>query len=161
MISNISTPVKTASSIVVLWQTDELATSKLIYGDTSGSLTSSTTLDSTLSIAHIATIPNLSESSTYYYQLVSADGEGNQATSSEQTATTTSAIEVQIQYVGGGGAVAPSDTLSPVITNVEVTDVGAFEATIKFDTNEDSTGFIEYGLDSNYTKRTGSPSFTT
>ncbi|MBI4691866.1 MAG: fibronectin type III domain-containing protein, partial [Candidatus Terrybacteria bacterium] len=162
VISNISTPVKTSSAIVIIWQTDELANSQVEYGRTSGIYTDFPALDSVLSINHAYTLTSLSESATYYYRVKSADANANQAISLEQTATTTSAREIVIQQVGGGGGIAvEKDTTAPVISNIQVLNIAAFEATISFSTNESVVGFALYGKGTTYGNTAGSSEFMT
>ncbi|RJQ31022.1 hypothetical protein C4572_03060 [Candidatus Parcubacteria bacterium] len=103
----------TASSIddnsaVITWTTDEPSTSRVQYGTATGSYTSSTTLDSTLTRNHSVTLTGLSYQTTYYYRVLSSDGNSNATTSSESSLTT---LEEQIgksqqtvtTVVSGGG----------------------------------------------------------
>ena len=91
VISGVSTSSLSSNSIRVLWNTNELATSKVWY-DTATPLviTTSTASDSTsaLSINHDRTLANISASSTYYFIVESADGTGNVARSSELSFST-------------------------------------------------------------------------
>jgi hypothetical protein len=85
------------STATVTWSTNEEATSKIVYGTTSayGSATSSALLLS----AHSIGIAGLTASTLYHYAIVSTDAQGNTATSSDQTFTTTSSEPGDI--VGG------------------------------------------------------------
>jgi hypothetical protein len=75
-----------ATTAMVTWSTDKNATSKVVYGTTSsyGSATSSASLVTSHSIG----VTGLSASTSYHYAVVSADTQGNTATSSDQTFTT-------------------------------------------------------------------------
>jgi hypothetical protein len=157
VISSIAVPVKTASQLVVLWQTDELSDSQVEYGTVSGSYPSSTTLDSVQSITHSSTIASLSESTAYYFRVKSADAQGNSTTSIEQSATTTSAKATV--YVGGG-SVAPSDSVPPVISNIKIKDISAFSAVVSFDTDEDTIALILYSKDLSYKKTAAADSYS-
>ena len=81
-------------SAIVTWDTDEAATSQVVYGLTS-SYGSATAIDETLTTDHSVSLTGLSEDTTYHYAVVSEDSSGNSATSSDQTFTTDSS--------GGGG----------------------------------------------------------
>ncbi|MBU2219323.1 hypothetical protein KKG15_02435, partial [Patescibacteria group bacterium] len=99
----------------------------------------------------------LTESTTYHFQARSTDAAGNLATSTDQETSTTAATEVITIYVGGGGPVSPTvtDTTPPSISNIKVSDIGAFNATVSFDTSEEASGFVEYGKDTNYGNNAG------
>ncbi len=159
-ISTISVPVKTSSQLVILWQTDELSDTQVEYGTKSGTYSLSTTLDSVLSITHSSTIASLTAETPYYFRVKSKDAQGNLATSAEQSATTTSTTATTIVYVGGG-SVAPSDSSPPVISNINVKDISAFNATITFNTNEDTIAAILYGENSDYKKTAAADSYAT
>lgn len=76
------------SNATISWTTDTAASSQVAYG-TSVSYTASTTLDSTLVTSHTVTITGLTGSTTYHFQILSTDGGGRLATSSDQMFTTT------------------------------------------------------------------------
>jgi len=162
VISDIATPVLTSSIAVVTWNTDELANAQVEYGDVTGVYGSTTALDNTLSISHAVTITGLTESTIYYYRIISADAKGNTATSSEQTFETTDSATPVVAGGGGGGCyIAPSDSTAPSITNIETSDIGMFGATVKFTTNESAIGFIMFGEAETYGYTIASPDFGT
>ncbi|KKR47497.1 MAG: Cell wall surface anchor family protein [Parcubacteria group bacterium GW2011_GWC2_40_31] len=109
-ISTVAASPVADTTAVITWITDEPANSKVYYGSTSGTLTSSTDTDSTLTRNHSVTLSGLSYETAYYYQVVSSDGNSNTATSSEGSFTT---LEQQINIsqqtintttiVSGGG----------------------------------------------------------
>jgi len=109
-ISTVASSPVADTTAVITWITDEPANSKVYYGSTSGTLTSSTDTDSTLTRNHSVTLSGLSYETVYYYQVVSSDGNSNTATSSEGSFTT---LEQQINIsqqtvttttiVSGGG----------------------------------------------------------
>ena len=79
MISSVaSTTQRTVASIT--WNTDELSDSKVIYGLTTD-YGSETSLDSTLTRIHSATLSGLAPATIYRYKVISADASGNRATS--------------------------------------------------------------------------------
>jgi titin len=151
VISNISTPVQTASALVIVWTTNELADSQVEYGTASGSYTNTTTLDSTLSISHAVMVSSLSEETTYYFRVISADAKGNSATSDEESISTTdSQTVINVITGGGGGGGAAVDSAPPKISGIEATDISAFGATVSFKTDEPATGYVLFGEESLY-----------
>jgi len=161
VISNISTPVRTADTLIVFWNTDELADSQVDFGLENGIYTNSGTLNPTLTMGHALTLSSLTSETIYHYRIRSADSQGNIGYSSNKSATTTSAKDVVIQYVGGGGSVAASDTTPPSISNIKTSSINAFDATVTFDTNEISTGYALYGKDKTYGNVAASPDLKT
>ena len=122
-VSSVSAGSIKDTSAVITWTTDEPANTQVQYGSSSGSYTTSTTLNSTLTRNHSATLTGLSFQSTYYYRVLSSDGNSNATTSSEsffttleeqinksqQTITTTTVISG-----GGGGGGSTGVPLSEV-----------------------------------------------
>ena len=91
VISAISaTPLATTSTVT--WTTNEVGTSNLWFGTTNPLVLGSSTLVSsgTLVTAHTVLLAPLATSTTYFYVVVSADGSGNTATSSQGSFTTLS-----------------------------------------------------------------------
>lgn len=87
VISSISaTPNPT--SIVITWNTDENATSQVVYS-TDLSYNSTTTLGISLQTTHSMTLTGLTESTTYHFLVISKDASDNTSTSSDQTIQTT------------------------------------------------------------------------
>jgi hypothetical protein len=78
----------TQNSATVTWTTNEAADSQVKYG-TSAAYGSTTTLDATKVTTHSVSISGLSAGTTYHYQVVSKDANGNTATSADATFTTT------------------------------------------------------------------------
>ncbi|MBX4186771.1 MAG: DUF2341 domain-containing protein [Candidatus Doudnabacteria bacterium] len=150
VISNISTPVTAPTAGVIVWETNELATTQAIWSATSGNLNNQTTLDSTLSIFHIVTLSALAEDTEYFFQVKSQDSAGNETVSAESSFTTGSTTVItQIVAGGGGGSNVTLDTTPPNISSVAVASVSAFTAQISFTTDEDSYGLVEYGTEAN------------
>jgi len=163
VITNISTPVLAPTAGVIVWQTDEPSTTQADYGTVSGTYTTTTTLDTTLTIFHIVSLNNLAENTRYYFDVRSKDAAGNEAVSPESNLVT--GVTTIVQVVGGGGGgggtnyPAP-DTTPPQISNVKVANTAAFGATITFNTDEDSVGFVNYGTaDGQFTLTAGSANY--
>ncbi|PIQ80079.1 MAG: hypothetical protein COV79_02390, partial [Parcubacteria group bacterium CG11_big_fil_rev_8_21_14_0_20_41_14] len=138
VISDIVTPVTSSNAIVIVWTTDEPATSQVLWGTTLGDRTKYTTTDNTKSIYHVATLSSattnagtaggtneLTPSSTYYYVVKSDDVAGNTTTSDEQSVTTpaTGAVTITNIVVVRASSDPVTDTTAPSISNVVVSDI--------------------------------------
>ncbi len=92
VISAVSATTTTATTTQIGWVTNELSTTKLIYGTTTPVLFSSATttpsIVSGLSLNHSVNLSGLTASTTYYFVVESADSAGNAATSSQMSFTT-------------------------------------------------------------------------
>jgi len=74
---------------IISWNTDEPATTQVIFATTSnGEYDNQTVKDENPSMTHIVIVPNLVGSSTYHYRAVSVDKAGNEARSSDYTILT-------------------------------------------------------------------------
>ncbi len=82
------TPAPSFSTATITWTTDELATTKVMYGTASGTLTSTATVDD-VTLSHAALLTGLIPRTTYYFKVVSTDVAGNTAESAEQSFQTT------------------------------------------------------------------------
>ncbi len=112
VISSISASNVTTSSSDITWTTDELANSQVYYG-TSISY-GSTGSSSSMLTSHSQSISGLSASTLYHYIVVSADALGNQATSSDQTFTTSAVVTGPTFAPGsqtGGGSASAADMM--------------------------------------------------
>ncbi|MBN1569652.1 MAG: fibronectin type III domain-containing protein [Acidobacteria bacterium] len=132
-ITEISSSAVTSSSATITWTTNEVSDSQVEYG-TSTSYGSSTTLDSTLLTSHSQALSGLTPSTVYHYRVKSRDSAGNQATSTDNTFTTS----------------APPDTTPPTISNVAGSGITTTGATITWTTNEASNTQVEYGTSTGY-----------
>ena len=156
---------------VITWTTDEDATGQVVYGKTS-CVDPSACLQSEKIIIpakwHLVVLSDLDEKTAYYYSVVSTDKDKNTATSLEQTFTT---IAKQTITVGGGGGASGvaqdvydallaqnkiyaakfgTDTSLPTVSDVQVSDITPFGATISFATSKDTIAYINYGKDTSY-----------
>jgi len=88
LISGVEVSEITDCSATVVWQTDEPATTELVYG-------SGTKYETTgLTTRHTATADNLESSTTCHFYVVSKDEAGNEAVSDDYTFTTKTAEEL-------------------------------------------------------------------
>jgi len=173
-ISQIEVPIITATQVAVTWTTNELADGKVMYDTVSHTNTDDylyqTDIISTPLINHLAAISGLTEKTKYYYVVVSADGNRNKSISEEKTFTT-AAVEQVIVSHGGGSMIGVAQELydallaqneiykarlgeataaEPVVSNIKITDITAFGATVSFDTDKETVAFVKYGKDKNY-----------
>jgi adhesin/invasin len=133
-ISDISTRDLAATSIVILWTTDEPATSRVDYGLTD-SYGRSTSTGSGRAVSHSVTLMGLAAASTYHYRVYSEDASGNGAFSPDRSFSTPDIDAPLISEVAAGG----------------ITGVGA---TITWTTSEPATSQVDYGLTDQYGQST-------
>jgi hypothetical protein len=116
-----------ATSTNVVWTTNKLADSAVLYGTSSGSYTASSSLlgASSTAFSHSLTLSGLTASTTYYYVVRSTDSGGNIGTSPEQTFNT---------LIPAG----------PQIYNVVVASSSDFGATVTWNTDTNSDSHIFY-----------------
>lgn len=115
------------TTAMVKWFTNERATSQIAYGTTTayGSVTA---LDGNLTLFHSAKIAGLAPNTTYHFQVMSKDANGNLATSSDVTFTTKPL----------------ADTTAPVISSVAASAVGSTTASITWTTSELATSKVYF-----------------
>lgn len=169
VISSVAANLITDTAASISWTTDENADSKLYYGTASGNYTASSSV-SGLSTGHTINLSSLSYSTAYYYIVVSADAGGNTATSSEYSFTTLAQMSTQEEVddlveaartesrtaSGGGGILITekiveriidlTDRIPPKITNVEQFNISSTSITIRWETDEKSDSFVEFGM---------------
>jgi len=90
VISSLTATSTASTTATISWTTNESATGKVWYGDSSPVDTSGDpdSANTTLQSDHSFTLTGLIASTTYYYVVLSADDAGNVATSSEQSLVT-------------------------------------------------------------------------
>lgn len=131
VISNIAvTP--TSSGATITWNTDAAASSQVFYG-TTASYGASTTLDSTLVTSHSVTLSGLTASTTYHYQIQSANSAGT-ATFADRTFDTL--------------ASSSGITINRTISQTDTT------ATIDWTTNVPTEGNVSFGTTTAFTAST-------
>jgi hypothetical protein len=128
--SNIAAGSITENGATITWTTDEPSTSRVEYGETIGYGTQ-TALDTTLVTSHSVQISGLDRWTTYHYRVKSTDGDDNEGVSGDNTFTT-------------------DDTTDPVISNIQVTDIGDNVATVTWTTDEPATSRVDYGETAGY-----------
>lgn len=132
-ISTVAVTATTSSSATVTWDTNEATVGNLSYGTTTG-YGASSTVESTASTTHTATISGLDASTLYHFRVNASDAAGNAATSSDMTFTTAAA----------------ATTAAPVISNITVSNVGSTTAIVSWNTDIAATGTVWYGTTTSY-----------
>jgi len=138
VISNVSASSISVSSEQISWTTNEPADSQVVYGTAPGSYTSiwPPSPDANLVTTHNLTIVGLSSGTTYYYVVKSRDAEGNLATTTELTFTTsgtngdTTPPTPTITLTNNSGAVI--NTTLPANGQVNVTSTATDPSNISF-----------------------------
>lgn len=87
VISAVTATAITVTGATITWTTNVGATSQVNYGPTTG-YGKSSALNSTLVTSHSVALSGLAPSTLIHFQVVSKDGNGNQATSGDSTLTT-------------------------------------------------------------------------
>jgi len=88
------------AQLVVSWDTDELSSSQVAYGEGSGgSLSSKTQLDTSRTYNHLVVIPNLQPSKVYHLIALSMDEANNEAQSIDRVVITPKATESALNLV--------------------------------------------------------------
>ena len=132
---------ETSDGAVFTWSTDEVADTEVSVGLTT-SYEIDTELSTSLTNDHEVTITGLSQGTTYYYRLRSADVCSNRTTFSGETFTTL-------------------DNTAPVISDVSVTLSCDVVATVAWTTDEAADSEVGYGLISTDEETTSDSSFVT
>jgi len=108
-ISNLNTELtiqgngeEATAQVVISWETDELATSQVIYGDgSSGPLSNKTQVDNSQSYTHLVVIPNLVPSKVYHFKALSSDKASNVGESLDSVIITPKATQSALNLVVG------------------------------------------------------------
>jgi peptidoglycan hydrolase-like protein with peptidoglycan-binding domain len=127
----------------VSWTTDEASDSQVEYG-TSSAYSASSTLDAALSTSHSVPLSGLAATTLYHFRVLSRDGAGNLATSSDQTFTTS----------------ATPDITPPGISAI-ASSTSTATATITWTTDEASDSRIDYGTTASYGSASTSAALST
>ncbi len=162
VISSVSIDPVADTTALVTWTTDEISSSQVSYGATSGSYSTLTTVSTDLNTTHAVLLEGLTANTTYYLTVSSVDASGNATTSTESDFTTLEVLSEESAVVareavaeaagrasapggGGGFPYTPTDNIAPVISNIRISNITSNSATVNWDTNEASDSIIQYG----------------
>ena len=89
------------AQIIIIWKTDENATSQVEYGEGVGgtSYTSKTVEDGILSNSHLVIISDLNPAKPYHFRILTKDGAGNQSVSTDRAVITGRATESVLDII--------------------------------------------------------------
>jgi peroxiredoxin len=124
-IQNVRSSEIIETSATIKWETDEPATSQVNYGKTM-EYDLTTQLDTNLSTSHSVTLTGLDPNTTYYFEAISADAAGNEATSGGELITA-----------------ATADDIAPTISGINASTTES-SATITWLTDERATSQVNY-----------------
>ncbi len=133
VISAVTSSGISSSGATITWATNEATDTQIVYGPTT-SYGASTTLNSSMIMAHSQALSGLSPSTTYHYRVKSADAAGNIATSADFTFMT----------------LAAPDTTMPIISAVTSSAISSSGATITWATDEATDTQVVYGPTTSY-----------
>ncbi len=122
------------TTAIVIWSTDEPASTVVHYGTSGGLGTDATVAGFT--VAHQTTLSNLTPGTTYFYVVASTDPDGNGPTSSAQATFTTAAI--------------PDTTPPLILTGPKVTDTTDTTLKVVWTTDEAATSGVSYNDGTTY-----------
>lgn len=128
-ISNIVASALLPDTATITWQTDENSDSRVNWGPGTG--LGQTLSDAALLTSHSIALNDLSASTTYFFEVVSADASLNTAT--DNNAGTFYSFTT------------PATAPAPTISNVQVTGLSDTGATITWNTNLPSDSSVDYG----------------
>ena len=140
VISDVSTFGITEKEGTIRWTTDKPATTQVAYGETT-SYGLTTPLVSALSTDHQVTLSNLEPGITYHFQIKSKDANGGETTYQDKELTT-------------------MDNTPPVISNVSITSPSSNSFVVSWNTDERTTGKVEYGTGVSYSLSAYDPTTT-
>jgi len=113
----------------IAWTTNELSGGEVNYGTSATTLNQFTTLES-FALKNGITLAGLTAGTTYYYQVLASDLNGNGPTKSTVLSFTT---------------LATADTQAPTVTAVAVTPTDS-AAVVTWTTNEQANSVVQFGL---------------
>jgi len=130
-IQKVSISDVTEATAVITWQTNEPATSQVEIWDSNVSAV--TELDGTPVVNHSVTITDLKPDTSYRFTIISKDKRGNEAK-----------LEIELT--------TPSQPYVPplVISEVKISNITDFSATMAWQTDRPATSQVEYGETGSY-----------
>jgi len=142
VISEIGSNNITASTVTIIWKTNEEADSQVEYGTTAG-YGSLTPLAVERVRAHSQIVTGLQPGVLYHYRVLSRDAAGNLATSLDNTFKTASPI---VSPPPSGAAVTPAADASPpsVPTGLTATAVSSNQIDLSWTASTDNVGVAGY-----------------
>jgi len=135
IISNILAGTLTEDSATITWTTEEGATSFVEHSTSTGFTTGTLQGSFDYATSHTIILHGLDEGQQYYYKVRSTDSSGNETISSQTSFSTTA---------------SSADVTGPVISSVATSSVAYNTITVTWTTDEVSSSFVEFGLNTSY-----------
>ncbi len=129
---------------VIVWTTDELATSQIRWG-TSENYNQTLALNVSAGLVHSGTLLSLNPGTIYYYCIDATDLSGNIAHSCNHEFATSSSSSSE----SSSGQVL-TDTNPPTVSMIDLSNITTTHATINWTTDEVADSQVEYGLTAEY-----------
>jgi hypothetical protein len=154
VISN-TTTLANDTAAFVNWRTNELAFSEVNYGTSSLDLNTQVAITSTPNTTHSLPLTGLTPSTTYFYNIVSADPSSNTSTVGPYEFSTpvfgmqTIIIDNTRPSIVIDNTRQP-DTVLPTISNLQVKDITAFGATVSWTTDKEGSSLVRFGQSTKY-----------
>jgi len=160
VISGVSSNVS-GQTVTITWTTSVNSDSFVVY-DTDNTFVNSKEQGSSdkSSSNHSVELSGLSANTTYYYRVKSERVNGGVTTDPTERSFITGSDDSGTEEVhsGGGGIliIDKTDKKAPIIENIRTEVLNNQKVKVQWDTDEDSSSFVEYGLDENYGMTYGS-----
>lgn len=147
-ISDISPAVITDTKAVLSFKTDQSAQCFVEYGNQSENYTEVPVGEAGYESEHSIHVGGLIYSTDYYYKITCQDNLDTIISSEEKAFTT---LEKQV----GESQVEQIDRVAPSISNARVTNIGNENATIEWETDEDSNSLVRFGTSNIFGRMVG------
>lgn len=131
VISNVQAINVTGTTATITWDTDEDADSLVEYDIVTGPPYANSESSAVLTNAHSIDLTGLTPNTVYRFRVTSEDASSNTSTS----------VELSFQTL---------DTVAPVISNIQVTNITTTSATVTWTTDELADSLVNYGLTASY-----------
>ena len=108
-----------------------------------------------MTINHSMILSGLTAGATYYYKVISADSSSNSTQSSVYNFSTTAQALQDVLVVTRYTPDVERDRASPLVSDVEISDIKENSAVVSWSTDENSSSFVEYGRTELFGKTVG------
>ncbi|MFA7286531.1 MAG: fibronectin type III domain-containing protein [Patescibacteria group bacterium] len=153
-ITGVGTLLVTHTKVVVGWTTDKPATSEVFLATSSNFGAEATATDTALTTVHALTIDALTPSTTYYFMVASTDRNDQRFPDDNNGAGYS--FKTNAGILAGEGdnnqdqGQLKTDSTTPIISLVQVSNIEDHAATITWNTDEAATSIVQYGATTSY-----------
>ncbi|MFA6105983.1 MAG: fibronectin type III domain-containing protein, partial [Patescibacteria group bacterium] len=144
-----------SNAAYINWTTDELAFSEVNYGTSTNVLDTQVAITSTPRTIHSLPLTGLLASTTYYYNIVSTDQSLN-ATTVGPFSFDTPVFGMQTVVIDNTKSNIVIDNTKypdvslPIISNLQVTEITPFSASVNWTTDKEGSSLVRYGQSNQY-----------